>query len=215
MELYDVLLEQFNKYNYSIPKNTKGIDKYILLDFIASRKSTQKGALGYSAVGWIKFIKKVFPDKPKNTNYYAWLLAKDNLKFCPRCLTVKNYSDYWANNSNSNKLNDYCIPCLSESLKPTSVSRQAKYRSSKNNACPAWVDLQEIKQFYHNCPEGYQVDHIVPLRGKYVCGLHVLWNLQYLNKSDNCSKRNHHESESYWNHSADGSLILSSGTTGN
>jgi hypothetical protein len=192
------LLEQFDKYNYYIPKNTKGIDKYILLRFIASRESTQKGALGYSAAGWVKFIKKVFPDKPKNTNYYAWLLAKDDLKFCPKCLTVKKYVDYWSNKSSSDMLNNYCIPCLSESLKPTSISRQAKYRSSKNSACPNWVDLDKINEFYIKCPEGYQVDHIIPLRGKYVCGLHVLWNLQYLNKSDNCSKRNYHESETYW-----------------
>lgn len=197
--LYEALSIQFDKYGYTIPKNTKGIDKEILLRFIASGESTQKNALGYSAPGWIKFIKKVFPDKPKNTNYYAWLLAKDNLKFCPRCLTVKKYSDYWYNRSHSDKLNTYCIPCLSESLKGTSVSRQAKYRASKNNACPKWVDLKQIKEFYYACPEGYQVDHIIPLKGKYVCGLHVVWNLQYLKKSDNCSKRNYHESETYWN----------------
>tara|TARA_R100001086_G_scaffold248403_1_gene185305 strand:+ start:1473 stop:1976 length:504 start_codon:yes stop_codon:yes gene_type:complete len=53
---------------------------------------------------------------------------------------------------------------------------------------------EEIQEIYRNCPEGHQVDHIIPIKGKklingewthILCGLHVPWNLQYLTVEEN------------------------------
>jgi hypothetical protein len=41
-------------------------------------------------------------------------------------------------------------------------------------------NLSIIKEFYSKCPIGYEVDHIIPLNGKNVSGLHTITNLQYL-----------------------------------
>lgn len=66
----------------------------------------------------------------------------------------------------------------------------AKRRAAKLNQTPKWADLKAIEEFYKNCPKGYSVDHIIPLQGKNVRGLHVLENLQYLTKSENSRKGN-------------------------
>ena len=51
-------------------------------------------------------------------------------------------------------------------------------------------DISEIQEFYRNTPKGYHVDHIIPLRGKNVSGLHVMSNLQYLLAEENMRKYN-------------------------
>jgi hypothetical protein len=67
--------------------------------------------------------------------------------------------------------------------------RGAKQRTKVSQAMPAWVDEEEIKRIYRNCPDGHHVDHIVPLKGINVCGLHVPWNLQYLPATENIKKK--------------------------
>lgn len=66
----------------------------------------------------------------------------------------------------------------------------AARRKQVKRATPPWADLNEIEAIYLNRPEGFHVDHIVPLNGKTVCGLHVPWNLQYLPSKDNLMKSN-------------------------
>jgi hypothetical protein len=43
---------------------------------------------------------------------------------------------------------------------------------------------------------GLVVDHIIPFRGKYVSGLHILCNLQIITREENLSKLNYTESDS-------------------
>jgi hypothetical protein len=76
----------------------------------------------------------------------------------------------------------------------------ARYDASKIQATPKWANIERIKCYYSVASmlnreglEVWTVDHIVPLRGKKVCGLHVENNLRVITKSENSSKRNHFE----------------------
>ncbi len=67
------------------------------------------------------------------------------------------------------------------------------YEKKKLQRTPKWLtreDKQRITRIYMECPVGQEVDHIIPLNGETVSGLHVPWNLQYLSKTENISKSN-------------------------
>jgi hypothetical protein len=67
----------------------------------------------------------------------------------------------------------------------------------KKHATPKWADKNKIKQFYLKAKEltnltgiPHEVDHIIPLNGLTVCGLHVENNLQILTQEENRKKFN-------------------------
>jgi hypothetical protein len=81
----------------------------------------------------------------------------------------------------------------------TQVLADNKVRRRKHrDATPPWLTRKqksEIRQLYQiaitmtqTTGEQYVVDHIVPLRGEAVCGLHVPWNLCVLTAAKNLSK---------------------------
>jgi hypothetical protein len=84
--------------------------------------------------------------------------------------------------------------------KPLRAHHQAKRRACKLQATPSWLtdhDWGLIKKTYEAAKlaeekykEPYHVDHIVPLQGENICGLHVPWNLQVIKACDNMSKGN-------------------------
>jgi len=75
--------------------------------------------------------------------------------------------------------------------------RRARLRS----ATPPWITPQmreEIKSLHAEAERleqesgiQFDVDHIVPLDGKIICGLHVPWNLRVITHSDNISRPKH------------------------
>ena len=96
---------------------------------------------------------------------------------------------------------------VSENRKKWNAANPAKNRfysmnrlAAKLNATPAWLTNKQKKEIAKIYKEAvamekrtgmkYHVDHIVPLQGKNVSGLHVPWNLQVLTATENVTKGN-------------------------
>lgn len=72
-----------------------------------------------------------------------------------------------------------------------------KRRADKISSTPKWCNLEEIENLYKKAKEltlttniNHVVDHIVPLRSKLVCGLHVHTNLRVITAQENAKKSN-------------------------
>lgn len=96
---------------------------------------------------------------------------------------ARNYQKQWAKENQARR-----------------TANENKRRASKLQATPKWLTnahLGEILHIYEQAKElswlsvgGLEVDHILPLQGKTVCGLHVPWNLQILPENLNRKKHN-------------------------
>lgn len=154
---------------------------------------------------------KTIPEKPRAVSYNRYLLHLYGFKKCSTCKNLLEISSFSKDKNNWDNRKRECKKCYSKYYgnnieqfhdyykeyylehKSEYILRDKQRRSTLTNACPAWLSLkqiEEIRLIYKNCPDGQHVDHIVPLQGDNVCGLHVPWNLQYLTQLDNLRKGN-------------------------
>lgn len=171
-----------------------------LLEALISTNSIEEASdyLGYS-INPIKqsireLLHPIFDNRSKSffnsshsraTPWNQTLLLSIGFKPCGECKTIRKSSDFYLSKDNNTGKYSYCKFCCR-----IKASKQKYYIYQRT---PDWSDLNAISKFYSNCPEGYEVDHIVPLRGKLVSGLHVVNNLQYLPILENRSKGNRFE----------------------
>lgn len=140
------------------------------------------------------FLKRIFPDRPVGNNKVDnWLLQKFGYKHCKKCNEVKEEKDFSANRSRPDGLNTYCKECVVLNATDYQREYQKRRKALKLSRVPKWANLDKIKEIYKTCPEGYHVDHIIPLKGELVSGLHVEYNLQHLPAKDNLVKGNKFE----------------------
>lgn len=113
-------------------------------------------------------------------------IIREDITTCKICRVKKNADEYKKDNTKQAHQRSY------EKNKDKIKERSSLAKFSRGLRVPSWYASQKelIEQFYEKCPEGYQVDHIIPLKGKLVSGLHVLNNLQYLTIEENLKKNN-------------------------
>lgn len=75
------------------------------------------------------------------------------------------------------------------------AERQRRRTATTKHATPSWANIDAIRAVYETAARlsretgvPHEVDHVIPLRGQTVCGLHVETNLQVLTATANQKK---------------------------
>lgn len=149
---------------------------------------------------------------------WKWkLLTFIEYKSCTSCKEIKPFKEFDIDNNASCGRHHYCKSCRKELNKiayskdhtkeahkrsyeknyTKILERSQHYKGERSLRCVSWEDTKALQDFYKDCPEGMHVDHILPLKGELVSGLHVVANLQYLTPEENIAKGNRIDLEEY------------------
>ncbi len=167
-------------------------------DLILAILSTERiidvtGLIGFSNKSIITAITRFFIPRfgKLNGGGETWkfrLQHELGVKTCGGCKRLLNYDEYHSDKDTTRGITDSCKKCRILENKISSSLRS--FKREHNNRIPGWADKEKIIDIYLKCPVDMQVDHIIPLQGGLVSGLHVENNLQYLSIKDNAIKSN-------------------------
>jgi hypothetical protein len=147
------------------------------------------------------------------------------MKECSNCKDNKPFLSFAKDSSRKDGFYHMCKKChrnyrqsktqketISRYWKEHYIAHKSKYRAkagkrraAKLQATPKWLTTKQllaieckysvVEMLSKHGTQKYAVDHIVPLQGKTVCGLHVPWNLQVITELDNMKKGNRFNGE--------------------
>jgi hypothetical protein len=149
------------------------------------------------------------------SDFYKAKTSKDNHhSYCKICHNARSKNKYYEkHDENRSRLSKY----YEDNHEKEKAARREHYQKNKSSylfnfskreerlkeATPSWLTdsmLSEIKEIYKQRQKlseftgiEHHVDHIVPIQGDIVCGLHVPWNLQIITAEENLKKSNKYE----------------------
>ena len=148
-----------------------------------------------------KLYKCTLCNKKKQVNdFYLRESGSINEYKCKCCLLDKRKNHYNTNYELVRECNRKAVSSFQKRNPEKNCEKTARYNANKKNRIPSWLskdDLSKIRSIYKMCrlisqKTGirHEVDHVIPINGKDVSGLHVPWNLQIITKEDNIKKSN-------------------------
>lgn len=143
------------------------------------------------------------------TEYYKHRKHKDGLSYtCKSCHSHWRKQYYQDNkerekalankwNSNNTERHRQYYNKYYNNNRHKEIHRGRVKQLKRGHRVPDWADMEAIKAVYDEAKRltlehgiQYHVDHVIPLQGKLVSGLHVHTNLRVLPAKDNLSKSN-------------------------
>ena len=140
-------------------------------------------------------------NKPENKARVAEL-ARIKMMVPENKIKRKVYWKEWCNNPDNKSKLILCEKTYNTSPhgRAKRNAKNARRKAKKLNATPKWLtkeQKEEIDRIYLEAQMKtlktgilHAVDHILPLQGKEISGLHVPWNLRVITKKENDSKGN-------------------------
>jgi hypothetical protein len=133
-------------------------------------------------------------DSPSGIFYRCTLCvngARDKVK------KTQSDSDYYKNNADIIKLK---VKQYRKDNPEKIAELSARNRATRKQQAPSWLTQDqklEIRMIYAERKRvsketgiPHHVDHIAPIKGETICGLHVPWNLRVITAEENHKKRN-------------------------
>ena len=168
---------------YALSKRNKNPEK--ARESYTKWAKNNKDYLTQKKIAWAK----TNPEKKKEADKKSYEKNKNKRLCVQKHWRIKNSAVFKERTSEWRKNNmDYVL------------SKNAERRAAKLHRTPKWLtkeQKQEIQDIYKMAKElqkifpwEQHVDHIIPLQGVLVSGLHIPENLQILSAHLNCSKKN-------------------------
>lgn len=125
-------------------------------------------------------------------------------KKCTRCLQYREVAEFRSYVLTSDNLSSWCNPCKNADGSRYKKENKAKAAAiamkrylARKAATPLWANNDAILAIYEESERlgietgiPREVDHILPITNKLICGLHVENNLRVITGSENARKHN-------------------------